>query len=143
MIYSDLCHYVFSEENMAWSDHALKYRKRELVIARQISMYLGRWFFPIHTDKELAEIFNQDHATSQHAFKTVRNLMFSDKEFRCKIDKYLAYIKEEIRKSKEESFLKQMEDEKFREKLLDTIDSMELIAKVYCDIKGLKLTKIE
>ena len=143
MIYLDVCHYVFEQEEIPWIDHDLKYRGRELVIARQISMYLGRWFFPTMTDRERADIFRLDHTTSQHAYKTIRNLMYSDKDLRVRIDKYLVYIKEEIRKSNEEKYIKQLEDEKFREKLLATIDSMELIAKVYCDIKGLKLTKIE
>lgn len=57
-------------------------RKRELVQARQISMYLSR----NHTDKSLALIGNKtggrDHTTVLHSYNTVCDLLDTDKSFR-------------------------------------------------------------
>ena len=57
-------------------------RKRELVQARQISMYLSR----NHTKNSLASIGSQtggrDHATVLHAYNTVCDLLDTDRSFR-------------------------------------------------------------
>jgi len=57
-------------------------RKRELVQARQISMYLSR----NHTKNSLASIGTQtggrDHATVLHAYNTVCDLLDTDRSFR-------------------------------------------------------------
>jgi chromosomal replication initiator protein len=59
-----------------------KTRKREIVQARQISMYFSKKL----TKSSLASIGMQcggkDHATVLHAFKTVNNLQDTDKHFR-------------------------------------------------------------
>lgn len=60
-------------------------RKREIVEARQISMFFSK----IMTKDSLASIGSQigdkDHATVLHACKTINNLIDSDKQFRNKI----------------------------------------------------------
>ncbi len=67
-------------------------RKRELVQARQISMYLSR----NHTKSSLASIGTltggRDHATVLHAYNTVCDLLDTDRSFR----KYLTEIEKEL-----------------------------------------------
>ncbi|HLP05615.1 MAG TPA: chromosomal replication initiator protein DnaA [Paludibacter sp.] len=64
---------------------ATKSRKREVVQARQIAMYLSKQM----TKSSLASIGNvigqRDHATVLHACKIVTDLMDSDKNFRCNV----------------------------------------------------------
>jgi chromosomal replication initiator protein len=58
-----------------------KTRKREIVIARQVSMY----YIKENTRLSLANIgayFLRDHATVMHACKTVNNLRDTDRKFR-------------------------------------------------------------
>lgn len=61
-------------------------RKREIVQARQLSMYFAKKM----TKSSLAIIGlqcgNKDHATVLHACKTVTNLAATDKQFRCWVD---------------------------------------------------------
>lgn len=68
-------------------------RKRELVQARQITMYLSRNL----TNNSLAtigsEIGGRDHATVLHAFNTVRDLMDTDRIFR----KYVVEIEKQLK----------------------------------------------
>lgn len=63
-----------------------KTRKREIVQARQIAMFFAKNL----TKSSLATIGSQiggkDHATVLHAYKTVNNLMDTDKRFRQYID---------------------------------------------------------
>lgn len=61
-----------------------KTRKREIVEARQVAMYLSKR----NTNESLSqigrEIGQKDHATVIHACKTVGNLLETDREFRNK-----------------------------------------------------------
>jgi hypothetical protein len=142
MTYEELCKYVFSEERVDWELHAFKSRKRQLVQARQISIYLANWFWPKrYTNVELTKIFGQDHSSAQSSFKTVSKLLFSDKQYRTNMDKYLHVIRDRIKNEVIEQNERLIQEETVRKKLLDTIDSMEIIARVYCDIKGMKLIK--
>jgi hypothetical protein len=141
MEYIELCKYVFSEERVDWELHAIEDRKRQLVVARQISMYLGDWFFPQLSYKELAGIFGKDHSTCSHALKTIKELLFSDKSLRFRMDKYLKIIHDKIKNDEQSQVVQLMQNENAREKLLETIESMELVARVYCDLTGLKLVK--
>ncbi|OQX82416.1 MAG: chromosomal replication initiation protein DnaA [Bacteroidetes bacterium 4484_276] len=63
-----------------------KTRKRNIVQARQLSMYFSKQ----HTKASLTAIGlqcgNKDHATVLHACKTVQNLIDTDKEFRSYVD---------------------------------------------------------
>lgn len=63
-----------------------KTRKREIVQARQISMFFSKKF----TKSSLATIGihcgNKDHATVLHACRTVNNLIDTDKQFRVYVD---------------------------------------------------------
>lgn len=70
-----------------------KTRKREIVQARQISMYFAKK----HTKASLATIGlhcgNKDHATVLHACKTVNNLIDTDKQFRVYVEELDKKIK--------------------------------------------------
>ena len=63
-----------------------KTRKREIVQARQLSMYLSKK----HTKNSLSTIGlhcgNKDHATVLHACRTINNLKETDKQFKHHID---------------------------------------------------------
>lgn len=140
MKYEELCKYVFSEQQVDWELHNFKSRKRQLVQAKQICIYLGRWFFNGLRDIDLTEPLGIERSGYFHAQKSVKSLMFSDKQYRTNMDKYLLEIRKRIKEEDIAMIEKLQEEELYRKKLLDTIDSMEIVAKVYCDIKGLKLT---
>ena len=69
-----------------------KTRKREIVQARQISMYFSKRY----TKSSLATIGlhcgNKDHATVLHACRTVNNLTETDKQFK----NYISEIEKKI-----------------------------------------------
>jgi chromosomal replication initiator protein len=70
-----------------------KTRKREIVQARQLSMYFSKK----HTKASLASIGlhcgNKDHATVLHACRTVNNLVETDKQFRIFVEELDKKIK--------------------------------------------------
>lgn len=70
-----------------------KTRKREIVQARQLSMYFSKK----HTKSSLASIGqqcgNKDHATVLHACRTVNNLFETDKQFRLFVEELDKRIK--------------------------------------------------
>lgn len=59
-----------------------KTRKREVVQARQLSMYFAKMLTKNSLASIGAQCGNKDHATVLHACKTVVNLMDTDKKFR-------------------------------------------------------------
>jgi chromosomal replication initiator protein len=70
-----------------------KTRKRDIVQARQLSMYFSKK----HTKASLATIGlhcgNKDHATVLHACRTVSNLIETDKQFRMYVEELEKRIK--------------------------------------------------
>ncbi|MEI6433531.1 MAG: chromosomal replication initiator protein DnaA [Bacteroidota bacterium] len=70
-----------------------KTRKRNIVQARQLSMYFSKK----HTNSSLASIGhqcgNKDHATVLHACRTVNNLVETDKQFRAFVEELDKKIK--------------------------------------------------
>jgi len=70
-----------------------KTRKRDIVQARQLSMYFSKK----HTKASLATIGlhcgNKDHATVLHACRTVTNLIETDKQFRLYVEELEKRIK--------------------------------------------------
>lgn len=71
-----------------------KSRKREVVQARQIAMYLAKQNTELSTSKIGTLIGNKDHATVLHACKTVKELKEVDKTFRAEIEE----LQETLRK---------------------------------------------
>jgi chromosomal replication initiator protein len=59
-----------------------KVRKRDIVQARQIAMYLSRCMTKASLSVIGAQIGGKDHATVLHAYKTVCDLITTDKRFR-------------------------------------------------------------
>ena len=63
-----------------------KTRKREIVQARQIAMYFAKTMTKSSLAAIGAAIGNKDHATVLHAFKTVNNLIDTDKKFKADVE---------------------------------------------------------
>ena len=95
MTYLEICKYVFSEERVLWDMRTFKGRRRQLVQAKQISVYLGNWFFPQLSNSELAEPFDQDRSTVNHSIQVIKGYLQYDKNIRTRIDKYLTIIRGE------------------------------------------------
>lgn len=62
-----------------------KSRKREIVQARQIAMYLAKNYTKNSLQNIGQQIGKRDHATVLHACKTVNNLMDTDKSFKSSL----------------------------------------------------------
>lgn len=63
-----------------------KTRKREVVQARQLTMYFSKNMTKFSLASIGAQIGNKDHATVLHACKTVNNLKETDKNFRLYVE---------------------------------------------------------
>ncbi|MCK9160861.1 MAG: chromosomal replication initiator protein DnaA [Bacteroidaceae bacterium] len=70
-----------------------KSRKREIVQARQIAMFLAKSYTSLSTSKIGKFIGNRDHATVLHACKTIKGQMEVDKGFLSEVNT----IKEELK----------------------------------------------
>jgi chromosomal replication initiator protein len=68
--------------NVTRDDLLSKTRKRNIVQARQIAMYMSRNLINVSLSTIGAEIGGKDHATVLHACSTVSDLMSTDKTFR-------------------------------------------------------------
>lgn len=82
----DIRDVVFCYFNIPVDDSQNKIRKRELVQARQVSMFFAKAL----TKKSLAhigyKIGGKDHATVLHACKTINNLMDTEPKFRHQME---------------------------------------------------------
>ncbi len=79
---SDIQKAVCTYFNLPPENMLSKSRKREIVQARQIAMYLSRNMTKDSLASIGAQIGGKDHATVLHAFNTVCDLMETDKHFR-------------------------------------------------------------
>ena len=70
-------------------------RKREVVQARQIAMYLAKNYTDFSTAKIGTLIGNKDHATVLHACKTIKELREVDKALRAEIDDIQTALKKQ------------------------------------------------
>ena len=70
-----------------------KSRKREVVQARQVAMYLAKTHTDFSTSKIGKFIGNKDHATVLHACKTVKGQCEVDKSFRSDLENIEALLK--------------------------------------------------
>jgi len=89
----DLIKYVFREERVDYELRASKSRKRELIRARQRSMYLLKHFFPKMSDSEITQPFNKDRCTSIDARATVTNDIATDKKYEAEMSKYILVLR--------------------------------------------------
>ena len=74
---------------------AQKTRKREIVQARQIAMYLGRTLTKSSLSSIGAQIGGKDHATVLHACNTVQDLIDIDRNFRQSVAEITRELKRE------------------------------------------------
>ena len=82
--------------NITRDDLMSKTRKRQIVQARQIAMYMSRSLINCSLSTIGSEIGGKDHATVLHACTTVSDLMATDKTFRqyvSDIEKILVPVK--------------------------------------------------
>ena len=61
-------------------------RKREVVLVRQVSMFLAKKHLDMSTSKIGQYVGDRDHATVLHACKTITNLAETDKQFRSELN---------------------------------------------------------
>jgi chromosomal replication initiator protein len=72
--------------NMAMDSFQSRTRKREVVQARQIAMYLSKNFTKSSLAAIGSQIGSKDHATVLHACKTVVNLLDTDRQFKTDLE---------------------------------------------------------
>ena len=70
-----------------------KSRKRDVVQARQVAMYLAKTYTDLSTAKIGNLIGNRDHATVLHACKTIKALKDVDKAFQTEMEEIQAELK--------------------------------------------------
>lgn len=138
MTYDEICRYVFDKELIVWDDCASKSRYRPLVMARQISMFLGHWFYPTLSWSMLALPFKRDHATAMYSIQNITNLMTTDKDFRIKVHSYIEFIDAKLQEQQitEVERILKLKDTDMVKTLISLVDKMELVAKIYCSITG-------
>jgi len=62
-----------------------KSRQRDIVLARQVAMYAYKKNYPEKSFREIADLFEQNHATAMYAIKNVENLISVYKNLRVKV----------------------------------------------------------
>ncbi|MDR1866066.1 MAG: chromosomal replication initiator protein DnaA [Bacteroidales bacterium] len=83
----DYIRQVVSDYYRLDEDHLLSNtRKREIVQARQVAMYLSKQFTKTSLKNIGAQLGNKDHATVLHACRTVNNLIETDRHFKTQIE---------------------------------------------------------
>lgn len=81
----DIAHKVANYFNIPTERLKQQTRAREVVQARQIAMYLAKTF-TLESLKAIGQFFGgRDHTTVIHSCQTVRDLMFSDHEYRKQV----------------------------------------------------------
>ncbi len=84
-----VCGYYQLEPHMLQSNS----RKREVVQARQIAMYLSRKYTKVSLSSIGEQIGNRDHATVLYAVKSIQNLVEVDKEVQYSVEAIEATLK--------------------------------------------------
>lgn len=138
MTYDEICKYVFDKELISWDDCDSKSRFRPLVMARQISMFLGHWFYPALSWSTLALPFKKDHATAMYSIQNINNLMSTDKDFRVKVHSYIEFVGAKLQEQQiaEVERILKLKDADMVKTLISLVDKMELVARIYCSITG-------
>ncbi|MCX6154296.1 MAG: chromosomal replication initiator protein DnaA [Candidatus Kapabacteria bacterium] len=73
-----------------------KSRKHEIVLARQMSMYLSK-YFTTHSLKVIGEFFgNRDHSTVLHAYTAIENYLSTDKKVKLTFENFMNELKKRI-----------------------------------------------
>jgi chromosomal replication initiator protein len=67
--------------------NSTKKRDRNLVLSRQITMYLTRKRFKLtYSLSEIGGYFKKDHSTVLHSIRAIDNLLETDRDFRIKMN---------------------------------------------------------
>ncbi len=82
-VIKQVCEFYQVEQN----DIIIPNRKREVVMAKQVSAYFIKEATPRSTLKQIAKSLNYNHATVIHCFKTVKNLIEVDSTIKEDINK--------------------------------------------------------
>jgi len=90
-VQTNLCNYT----GMTMDVIKMSTRKSEIKENRQIGMFLTKTFVNMSLSDIGTAWGGKDHATVLHACKRVNDLIFSDKNFKLKIDKLIELIKAE------------------------------------------------
>lgn len=87
--------------NTCYNEINIQTRKREVVIARQMVMYLAYKHYSkykLGSETSIAKIFNKDHATLIHACKVIPDLIETNKEIASNIKSITDKIKSKLNK---------------------------------------------
>ena len=71
--------------NISVEQLKVKSRKREIVVARQLSMYFAKEF-TTQTIKSIGKSFAKDHSTVLYSYKKIQDLMDTDNIFKDTVD---------------------------------------------------------
>ncbi len=89
----DIINTVCKHYELEPADIHTKSRKREVVLARQVAMFLAKNHTDFSTAKIGKFIGNRDHATVLHACKTIKGQCQVDKNFRADLDNIQTALK--------------------------------------------------
>lgn len=89
----DITDCVCRHYNLSVNDIATKCRRREVVTARQVAMFLARKYTACSLSDIGSMIGNRDHSTVIHAIRSVKDLLTTDKE----LSRSLATIEQELK----------------------------------------------
>ncbi len=142
MTYIEMCKYIFKEEGFSDFKSVQKSKSREGTIktARQICMYLGTVYFNGITLTLLAEPFGKKHTTAIHSIKTINNLRETESKFDEKIKNYIFNLDQLFHESI--IMARITKERELANMLLDKIEDMKLIAKVYCVLANKKISDL-
>ena len=70
-----------------------KTRKREIVVARQVSMYLAKEYTNMSLKSIGSHFGGRDHSTVIHAIQSINNLMETDKKFNATMQEVFKKLK--------------------------------------------------
>ncbi len=90
---NDIVDLVCKHYGVATNAIYTKTRKRDVVLARQVSMYLAKKNTELSAAKIGVMIGNKDHATVVHACKTIKEQMSVNKNFSSEIDELQTELK--------------------------------------------------
>lgn len=88
-----------------------KIRKREIVMPRQMTMYLAKKYTKHSLNEIAAQVSDQDHATVIYHCRTAQNLIETDKSYRRdieEIEKELAYITDISKEEKRNAIIQSL-----------------------------------
>jgi hypothetical protein len=145
MTYEAMCIYIFQQEGFPdWEEaRQMTSRKTTIRTARQICMYLGSIFFPSMSLGMLGEPFGKDHATVLHSKQTIVNDITTRPDFNVKVKTYIHYLRKVKASDDVNEISKQLKDREIFDRVMDVIDKMELVARVYCELTNKQLIAVK